>query len=71
MNTQTSQKLPCSACSRDMHDKETNAVFIAVQIGWPDSPAFKRIYPELHTPNRVNICYVCWLKSLGMKGLVI
>ena len=63
-------KVPCSACSREMHDEATNNVFVAVQVTTSQHPAFKRIYPELQS-TVLNICYVCWLKSLGMKGLVL
>ena len=63
-------KLPCSACSREMHDEATNSVFVAVHITTSQHPAFKRTYPEINSPI-INICYVCWLKSLGVKCLVI
>lgn len=69
--TESTPKLPCTACGRDLYDKETNSLYIAVQIGWPAAPAFQRIYPELRAPNRVNICYVCWLRSLGVKQFII
>lgn len=67
---------PCSVCGRDMVDHETgssmNGAFCSVAVV-NDGPeladfgaAFRRIYPDLPFPLQVAVCYVCWLKSLGL-----
>jgi len=66
--TRTLRQTACSACGRSMVDAHTQtfAIGCELQITPADADAFKRIYPELTVPMTVSICYVCWLKSLGV-----
>jgi len=66
-------EITCSVCGRNLTSKDGGS-FIGLVISvttttvaeqWASQ--FQEVYPELKIPLNVNICYVCWLKSLGVK----
>jgi uncharacterized protein (DUF2225 family) len=63
--------MQCSVCKRNMTTKDgTTLVGVSIQISARDDEFFEHIaevYPEFSTPFRADICYVCWLKSLGVN----
>lgn len=75
------EPLLCSVCQRSMRDVESNSSVVGLHISVQDtsdesayqeashkfSEAFHRIYPELALPLNIVVCYVCWLKSLGVE----
>jgi len=56
----------CSACGHDLADKEGFRVS-AVDIRIDDSTPEGKRASELFGGKEFHICYVCWLKSLGVK----
>lgn len=58
------EKLYCDVCKRCMTYK--NASVIGVSISF-DGEIVKKIYPEIKTKKTYLICYICWLRSLGIK----
>lgn len=60
-------KKPCFICGRDMHDDESGNQFIGLSIDLrvEHLSGFERVYPELKDFH-VDVCYVCWLKSVGV-----
>lgn len=56
----------CDVCGENLNDErgKANAGIVIQLLG--ANPARKRV-EEIFGKNRFRICYVCWLKSLGVK----
>ena len=52
----------CSSCGHSMTDPITGISVIGIHFD-----AISRIYPELPLPFKIMICYICWVKSLGVN----
>lgn len=62
----------CDVCGRSMTTKDgTTLIGVSISLGYEGNSKWKRkvkkIYPEIDLNKSYNICYVCWLKSLGIK----
>jgi hypothetical protein len=60
----------CDVCKRNMKDKNgTTHIGFNSSVNFETDEDVKRwlgIYPEL-TKVDYNICWICWLKSMGIK----
>jgi len=63
----------CSVCNREMTLADgsiTSIVGISIEIRGTEDTFAKQlaeIYPELPNGYRIDVCYVCWIKSLGVQ----
>lgn len=65
----------CSACGRNITAKSGgNIIGLSILVSNESTPSFvaefKEIYPELELPLIVDVCYACWIKSLGIKAKI-
>ena len=62
----------CDVCNEELTDVEKNTTIIGVLFNISkldkDHSETKRI-KEIFGKTEFNICYVCWLKSLGIKPI--
>jgi len=64
----------CDVCGNNLRDDELDSNFIGIEISLK-YPATERPHKELRRIEKTfgrlkfDICYVCWLKSLGIKPL--
>lgn len=64
----------CAACRRAMCDPDARRSWVGVSVQLTvngdndneEAASFRRIYPELQCPLAVSVCWVCWLKSMGV-----
>ena len=73
MEPNTQQAL-CSVCDRNMTDSQGRTIIgVSISLGsnFPGraegDPGLSEIYPEIEQNKIYNICFVCWLRSLGVK----
>jgi len=74
MKTPDEKRHPCDSCGHDMYDPKTNNSVTGVRIEVAVRPGeektahaeFKRII-DTFGKSDFDVCYVCWLKSLGVK----
>lgn len=66
--------MECSVCGRRMTSKDGGVTLIGISISINkyvyDNRDASEIYPELFVGKDsvdYNVCYVCWLRSLGVK----
>jgi len=72
--TEEEKKLPCSVCGQDMYDPKTKNTVTGIHIGICVKPGeeegahseYKRVI-KVFGKNEFDICYVCWLRALGVK----
>ena len=61
----------CNVCGRNMVGKDgTEITGISIKLEGSDEVGKKRIteiYPEFPDGIFINVCFVCWIKSLGIK----
>src|SRR5690348_15911202 len=62
----------CDVCGRNMRDTETGVTITALQVGLRgDTDRIRltvgRVYPEINQDHVYKICYVCWLRSFGVR----
>jgi len=58
----------CAICKRNMMTPDGCLLIgFSFEIREPVTDDFKRIYPELPTGTRFDICMVCWLRKMGME----
>ncbi len=61
----------CDVCQRVMGTEIIGSIVgMQIEVSATDesfNAELRKVYPELSFPLDVKICYVCWLKSLGVK----
>lgn len=55
---------PCSQCGRDMKGLIGLSISIAAL---KDDDKFSEVYPEITRPYHVDLCWVCWLRSMHLE----
>lgn len=56
----------CDVCKRNLSDEGGKAV-VAVQVSLLGANPMRKEVEELYGKNKFNVCYICQLKSLGIK----
>ena len=68
------EPINCDSCGRSMTYKGLSMIgvsYSAPQISDERSrEAMAHIYPELKSGETFNICWICWLGSMGVKGFI-
>lgn len=66
--------MECSKCKRNLslvHDNvesERTESFVGMIFIFKDmNQGFFEVYPELKDRESINICYICWIESFGIK----
>ena len=62
------KECPCDSCGKEQHNFEKNQDFIgiAMQVFAEDKHS-KRMLGKYKLKKQYNVCWECWLKSLGVK----
>jgi hypothetical protein len=70
------KKVLCDVCNRNMTYRGTSYIGISLSIGEKKPTtklekenigAYKKLFPEIEIGKSYQVCWVCWLKSLGIK----
>ncbi len=63
--------MKCNACGRELEEEGMSMIGTFIELTVENELAKKymdAVYPELPRDGfKVSVCYVCWLKSLGVS----
>ena len=66
------KEFPCDTCGKEMYNEKTDCKCAGISMSYYDSnkgnKKFTKRFLGDYKPNRsYNVCWECWLKSLGVK----